>query len=736
VRLIPTAFLLIILLSAHTFGEHGASPEAFLRQRDYTSAIDQLRGLETSNPESFAGHNYDYLLARLYEMSGRTAEAIPLYHKAAERSSPATAYALVHLSRIMRESGNLLLERIYLERLITTNGEFAASARLNLARNAGMAGNPSLAAQLLTASTRNAENRFIREDTVLLAESYLRAGDTARGRAILLQTLEATPNPNSPDDAALAAVRAIDAIDPGAEISDDEHLRRAKVYQFNREFPAARVHFQAVINRDGTSSNAAAAMLEIARGYSQLSEPVEALRWYERIQERFPETAAAKDALLLGSAAYGRVGKYKEALTRYQRFIEKFPADERLDRAYLNIVDIARDHADDREALKWAAKTREVFAGKYPETLAIFSEARVYMSRGEWQNALERLDTLAARTDQGLQNVPSAPSLAEVRFLRGFALEQLSRHAEAIDQYLAIPDGRNEYYGWRASERLKSMAKLDHATEHLSARLAENTSLLNSRSVDERRRAALAVVRLTESVDATTAAAEALRESFAKVMPPQKKEQAKHYDFLMLDGVEGETTAVKVALAESLWRKVPADYPVAMHDPGLYDLYPAPYAHLILQTARRYAVDPRLVLAIMRQESRFTSDAKSGSAARGLMQFITSAATKTAAGLGIENFRQSDLNSPQVAVLFGSYYLHQLGGQFPSQPSAVVASYNGGEDNVKRWVARSRSNEADRFVPEIQFAQTKDYVEKVMASYRVYSELYDENLRERSVTSH
>jgi hypothetical protein len=48
---------------------------------------------------------------------------------------------------------------------------------------------------------------------------------------------------------------------------------------------------------------------------------------------------------------------------------------------------------------------------------------------------------------------------------------------------------------------------------------------------------------------------------------------------------------------------------------------------------------------------------------------------------------------------------------------------------MKRWLARSRSEAPDRYVPEIIFSQSKDYVYRVMANYRVYRAFYDENLR-------
>jgi soluble lytic murein transglycosylase len=111
------------------------------------------------------------------------------------------------------------------------------------------------------------------------------------------------------------------------------------------------------------------------------------------------------------------------------------------------------------------------------------------------------------------------------------------------------------------------------------------------------------------------------------------------------------------------------------------------------------------------------------------MQFIPSTADEVAAQLKLTNFNQDDLYYPDTAILFGSQYLLSLFKQFPEQPQAVAASYNGGTDNMTRWIARSRSNEADRYVPEIGFAQSKDYVFRVMTNYWNYQRLYDADLR-------
>jgi soluble lytic murein transglycosylase len=130
----------------------------------------------------------------------------------------------------------------------------------------------------------------------------------------------------------------------------------------------------------------------------------------------------------------------------------------------------------------------------------------------------------------------------------------------------------------------------------------------------------------------------------------------------------------------------------------------------------------------MRQESRFRPNVKSVAAARGLMQFIPDTSNKIAGELGRDRFDQNELYEPSTAILFGSQYIGNLFKLFPNQPDAVAASYNGGEDNMARWLGRSKSTDPGRYVPQIAYSQSKDYVWRVMANYRLYQLLYDERL--------
>jgi soluble lytic murein transglycosylase len=160
-------------------------------------------------------------------------------------------------------------------------------------------------------------------------------------------------------------------------------------------------------------------------------------------------------------------------------------------------------------------------------------------------------------------------------------------------------------------------------------------------------------------------------------------------------------------------------------------LYPAPYREMIVRAARARKLDPRFVLAIIRQESVFKPTAKSPAGARGLLQLTIDAAQRYAPGAGLRTIRENELYQPQTSITVGSEYLAHLATMFPRMLEPIAASYNGGEDNVARWVTRAKHKDAGVFTAEIGFDETKDYVQKVMTNYRVYKRLYTEDLVRR-----
>ena len=157
--------------------------------------------------------------------------------------------------------------------------------------------------------------------------------------------------------------------------------------------------------------------------------------------------------------------------------------------------------------------------------------------------------------------------------------------------------------------------------------------------------------------------------------------------------------------------------------------YPAPHREILLKAVKGKDVDPRFVLSIMRQESGFRADARSPAGARGLLQLTIDLANKYAQRAGFNSVSEDDLYRPEVNIPIAVEYLADLYGMFPGLHEAVAASYNGGEDNVARWVRRAAHKDAGVFTSEIGFAESKDYAMKVLANYRAYKTLYTSDLK-------
>ncbi len=797
--------------------ENSQKIRSSIESHDYQAALTALDALEKSDKKVFEANNYDYLAARMLDKTGSLAAAAAKYQSVVNRSSVLKQYALWHLSQIARSSGNLLLERSFLQEILAyaPDSLLADAVKARTARSFLEGGNYDSAIQLLTAQLTNstapngsaANNKSFnnektprfRENLAFIAEAERLSGKTNEAREAFTKLLNNLPNPAQPDDYALTAVRNLDLMDGGKDnfgktapaLPDFEHLRRALIYQFNRDFADARLHYQAIIQDYPSSANVPDAMFQIGRGLVQEGSYAEAIVWFERVQEQFPDSPSAKDALAQAASAYSRVNKPKEAISRYQKYIEQYPDADNLERNYLNIVQIERDLGEDGDALKWTQKTQEAFRGKLPEAVALFEQIKIRITQNDWQTAAAEADKLLTFPDLGGTRITGGTNKAEVTFLKGYALEQLQRYAEAIDVYLSIPDGRNEYYGGRATERLRAMWANELIKPIVGNKIAGFGIAGKVLSPDENRIKFQSIYRLTGIRETL----ENLRKTYAelpvykqiptfKLLEFGRKDALKEkhetpvnhqtladellflglYDEgtpeleagLMENGKwkmenggkdsaysqsdsaftlaifygRGEMAHRAVAFAEPLWKNVPADYQIELMPRDQIELlYPAPYADALTKYAPERGVDPRFLLSIMRQESRYRADVKSYAAARGLMQFISATANKTAAALKLENFKQDDLYNPPTAILFGSQYLSDLFALFPNQPAAVAASYNGGEDNMKRWFVRAKSDQPDRYVPEIVFSQSKDYVYKVMANYRVYRMFYDERLQ-------
>ncbi len=428
---------------------------------------------------------------------------------------------------------------------------------------------------------------------------------------------------------AIEADRAVKASNGGQlpKLEAAEHLSRAETYMANRLFPEAREHWSIVIRNYPEDAGIPKALFGTARSFMWEREYLKAVEWFDRLLADHAMSREGREGLAFKGASYVRAGRNLEAAKTYEQYTVMFPQGERIESAYLNIIDAYREAGEFSKADEWVEKAVRDFPGRTTEANALQAKVRMELSRGRWNEAAAAADRmLAVRSFAG-----SMTSADEARFLKALALEKAGKRSEAQAVYSAIPNTPSSYYGGLAADR-----------------------------------------------------------------------------------VEGSTVKK-----------------IAQTTPRLFAEYPTPFSSIVLKHAKLQRIDPRFVLAVMKQESSFRPAAKSPAGARGLVQLVFDTAIKYKDEAGYRNLQPDDLYDPETNIAIGSIYIRKIKAEFGGLYEAVAASYNAGEDNAARWLNRTNPKEPGVFAAEVGFSETKNYVFKVMNNYRIYRELYTEDLRQK-----
>jgi soluble lytic murein transglycosylase len=149
--------------------------------------------------------------------------------------------------------------------------------------------------------------------------------------------------------------------------------------------------------------------------------------------------------------------------------------------------------------------------------------------------------------------------------------------------------------------------------------------------------------------------------------------------------------------------------------------FPMPLRQEVAAAARDVGLDPAFIYGLIRQESRFVTDARSGVGAAGLMQLMPGTAKWTAKKIGVP-YTPELLADRETNLKLGNAYLRlvldDVGG---SQPMAAAA-YNAGPGRPRQW-RNGPMLDAAVWAESIPFPETRDYVEKVLSNATYYAAL-------------
>ena len=155
--------------------------------------------------------------------------------------------------------------------------------------------------------------------------------------------------------------------------------------------------------------------------------------------------------------------------------------------------------------------------------------------------------------------------------------------------------------------------------------------------------------------------------------------------------------------------------------------YPRVHFTETVRLAQKHDIDPYLIWAIIRQESRYDADAVSPAGALGLMQVTPGAAGFKTKNRKVPARAIEEILDPQRNLEFGVRVLAKNLSSFKGKLVPAVASYNADIRKVRTWVKRNGKMKQDEFIEHIPFRETRLYVKKVLAGYRAYAQLHKKN---------
>ncbi|HXH04279.1 MAG TPA: transglycosylase SLT domain-containing protein [Candidatus Competibacteraceae bacterium] len=307
---------------------------------------------------------------------------------------------------------------------------------------------------------------------------------------------------------------------------------------------------------------------------------------------------------------------------------------------------------------------------------------RLALRRGDWAQALTWLDSMP----------PAQAAQPGWRYWRARVLEALGRSAEAQTLYRMLA-GERDYYGFLAAERMALPPRLD--SQPLPA-AAPQVTALSAQPGFRRARELLILSRLGEARGEWQAQVRALD-------PAQLPAAARlAHDWGWHD------RAITTLAAARLWDDLELRFPLA-------------YRATVLQAASANALDPAWIYAVIRQESLFQRDARSGAGALGLMQLLPATAQRMARELGEASTDSLLAAAPNIR--YGSRYLRHTLQRLQDNPVLATAAYNAGPEKVRQWLPR-QPMAADLWTELIPYAETRRYVQKVLE----YTLLYQQRL--------
>ncbi len=497
---------------------------------------------------------------------------------------------------------------------------------------------------------------------------------------------------------------------PYSSITDDALVKLGQCEYRRKLYTASIAHYKEAIKRGRDAKDKA--QYYMAFSYGKKGNLWKALECLNNVIKYYPSSTLVDDAQFYIAYYYEINGYIARALSEYEKLADIYPKSELLDNALFRIGKIyysQKKYIEAYRAFEKAVKDNEF--GEYAPKCA-FWKAKSAEKLGWKRTAANAFKFIIKRFDHTYYSYRAREKLKnwDVAFDdNAVELTLLPEPDEIYSPYKgATPVFEKQDLSFaptskEEAEEIEKVEKGEEKTLAIPLHYAKYEALMNLGLYENAIAEASYLVNISpkEKKDAAMIALNSALFSAGRY-----KESMKY----------AEETC-REAIKKGEFDKIP---------PEVWQFaYPRVYYKYIIESSLEFGMDPYLILAVIREESRFDPGVVSWARAHGLMQIIPSTGKNLARLMGIRPYYRGRLFEPKTNIRMGTYYLSQLLKRFNGNVYLALAAYNGGPNNVKRWWNRkTEDTDIDEFVEYIPFYETRRYVQKVMKTYNEYIRIY------------
>ena len=280
------------------------------------------------------------------------------------------------------------------------------------------------------------------------------------------------------------------------------------------------------------------------------------------------------------------------------------------------------------------------------------------------------------------------------RYWYARAGESLTPGSDVVEEIWNQVAGSRSFYGFLAAEHLRKPFNLNDQPPQVNQTVL--AALQNTPAV----RRAEEWLQLDRRVEATR--------EWNSVRAKVNAEQRAHMATLALH-LGWYHQAIMDAVHQEQWNYLDVRFPLI-------------YTEVFGREAGRNNIDQLWAIAIARQESAFKPEAVSSVGARGLMQLMPATATATSKKYGLPLPQVSELSDPATNIALGTAYLSEMYNRFGQSRALASAAYNAGPSRVNSWLKERGHLPLDAWIETIPFAETRNYVQNVLAFRVIYGQ--------------